>query len=175
MNIRTQRQSGATLIEVLVSVIVLAVGIVGMSALQATSLQNSTRSVLRTQAAYLSYEILDRIRANPSQIYSVDLAAELVAGDCISASCSGSELMQFDLLEWKCGFSQYAGNAICASLALINGTSYLPDTILPGGDGSVSCLAVTAGKQCTVVIRWREERSNASDAAQENFTLNILL
>ena len=62
------RQQGATLIEVLVAVVVLSIGLLGLGVLQGISLRGNTNAYLRTQATNVSYEIIDRMRANRMQI-----------------------------------------------------------------------------------------------------------
>lgn len=55
---------GMTLVEVLVSLVVISVGLLGVVALQAVSLRNGQTSYLRTQATVLADDIIDRMRAN---------------------------------------------------------------------------------------------------------------
>lgn len=57
-------QRGVGLIEVLVAVLVLAIGLLGIAALQASALRNSQNSFERTQAVTLTYSMLDVMRAN---------------------------------------------------------------------------------------------------------------
>ncbi len=69
---------GFTLIEVLVTVIVLAVGLLSMAKLQLSALKSTDSARLRTIATDASYDLVDRIRANPAEILtnlttSVDL------------------------------------------------------------------------------------------------------
>ena len=61
---RGARQQGFTLIEVLVSMIVLAIGLLGLAQLQARGLQFNQDAYVRSQATVLAYEIIDRMRAN---------------------------------------------------------------------------------------------------------------
>lgn len=58
-------QSGATLLEVLVAIVVLAIGLLGLAALQMTSLTSGYSAHQRSQATMLAYDISDRMRARP--------------------------------------------------------------------------------------------------------------
>ena len=58
------RQKGFTLLEVLVAVLVLAIGLLGLAGLQATSLRVNQSASMRSQATNLAYDMADRIRAN---------------------------------------------------------------------------------------------------------------
>ena len=55
---------GVGLIEVLIAVLVMAIGLLGIAAMQATALRNSQSSLERSQAVIQSYGILDAMRAN---------------------------------------------------------------------------------------------------------------
>ncbi len=57
-------QTGFTLLEVLVSVIVLAIGLLGLAGLQASSMRFNQSAYLRSQATVMAYDIIDRMRAN---------------------------------------------------------------------------------------------------------------
>lgn len=63
-----QRQRGVSLIEVLVTVVILSVGLLGVAAMQAFSLQSGQAAFQRTQATTIAYEISDQLRANRSRM-----------------------------------------------------------------------------------------------------------
>ena len=70
-------QRGVTLLEVLVSIVVLSVGLLGYAGLQSASLMNNTNAFQRSQATILTYDIVDRMRANRPNLasYSVSLGS----------------------------------------------------------------------------------------------------
>lgn len=55
---------GATLIEVLIAVVILAIGLLGYAALQSTSLQAGYSAYLRSQATWLASDIIDQMRSH---------------------------------------------------------------------------------------------------------------
>ena len=64
-NVKEGRQSGMTLIETLVALLVLSIGLLRCrAALQMTSLRNNHAAHTRSQATALAYDIADRMRAN---------------------------------------------------------------------------------------------------------------
>lgn len=71
-------QRGATLIEVLVAVLILSVGLLGVAALQAVSLNNNNNAYFRTQAVNLNYEFMDRIRALRLMMLETGMPSELL-------------------------------------------------------------------------------------------------
>lgn len=57
-------QRGVTLIEVMVAVLIGAIGILGAAAMQLKSLKYTESSMFTSQASFYAYDILDRMRAN---------------------------------------------------------------------------------------------------------------
>ena len=67
---------GFSLMEVLVAVLVLAIGLLGLAALQARGVKFNHDAYARSQATYLAYDIIDLMRANRA-----NAAAYVAAGD----------------------------------------------------------------------------------------------
>lgn len=111
-----QKLDGFSLIEVLVALLVLSIGLLGLAALQTTSLQYNTGSYSRTQATLLAYDIMDRMRANSTGFTAgnYDVADNTAASAKISAynsckasscacdtnACNASSLATYDLGQW---------------------------------------------------------------------------
>lgn len=58
-------QRGISLIEVLITVLVLSVGLLGLAGLQLTSLRNNQSAMERSVGVVQSYSIIEAIRADP--------------------------------------------------------------------------------------------------------------
>lgn len=80
MTASRSRQSGVGMVEVMVAVLVLAIGVLGVAALQAITLKNSSSSASRSQAAIQIYSMMDIIRADRINIGSYNTNI-YVAGD----------------------------------------------------------------------------------------------
>ncbi|MFC4312111.1 type IV pilus modification protein PilV [Steroidobacter flavus] len=76
----SRRAAGMTLVEVLVTLVIISVGLLGVAALQLTTVRNNYDSFVRTQAATLAGDMLDRMRANRSMVtqYEIDITNETV-------------------------------------------------------------------------------------------------
>src|SRR5690606_41786398 len=59
-----KKPAGYSLIEVLVALFLLALRVLGAAALQMNSLTFNQTASMRTQATFLAYEMIDRMRAN---------------------------------------------------------------------------------------------------------------
>lgn len=130
------RQGGFTLVEVLVSLLVLSLGLLGLAALQSQSVKSTYSAYLRTQATLYAHDILDRMRANREAArtgaYDLDLAA--TAPVCDPAAY---DLEDCDRAQWRADVSS-----------------------LPGGSGSIAYDPDT--QFVTVVVQWNDERAGGS-------------
>lgn len=70
MNMRIG-QTGVSLIEVLVSLLIMGIGLLGAAALQLDALKFTDSSALTSQASFIAYDMMDRIRANPDGNYAL--------------------------------------------------------------------------------------------------------
>jgi type IV pilus assembly protein PilV len=64
-------QQGMSLIEVLVALVILGVGILGAAAIQLNALKYTDSSRMTSQASFIAYDMMDRIRANAAADYTV--------------------------------------------------------------------------------------------------------
>lgn len=66
-----QAQDGMTLIEVLVALLILGVGLLGAAAFQLNALKYTDSARMSSQASFIAYDMMDRIRANSAADYTV--------------------------------------------------------------------------------------------------------
>ena len=90
-NAPLSKQAGFTLLEIVISIFILAIGLLGLAALQTTSLKNNHSAQYRTTATVSAYDIIDRMRLNPNADYTIALLAP----------GSGSTLKDTDIIAWK--------------------------------------------------------------------------
>lgn len=57
-------EAGFTMIEILVAVLVLAIGLLGVAGVQLVSMQQTTNSALRSEATMYAQTVAERLRAN---------------------------------------------------------------------------------------------------------------
>ncbi|MEH6686099.1 MAG: type IV pilus modification protein PilV [Halopseudomonas sabulinigri] len=125
---RTQR--GATLIEVLIAIVVLAIGLLGLAGLQISSLQSNQSSYYRSQATILAYDLTDRMRANRDAALAGSYAVNFPTSSTENTG-SGSQAAK-DKAEWL--------NRLA--------------TALPEATGKVE----TTSNLVTISVRWNDTR-----------------
>ncbi|MEJ5280859.1 type IV pilus modification protein PilV [Pseudomonas sp. MYb541] len=91
----SRRQIGMTLIEVLVAVLILAMGLLGAAVIQLNALKYTDSSRMTSQASFIAYDMLDRIRANSAVDYSWG-RAERAPVSSASTSVRDLDLHDFD-------------------------------------------------------------------------------
>ena len=92
---------GFTLIEVLISLVIMSVGMLGIAGLYVHSMQAGRTSVLRHNAVTLAGDIADRIRANPRAGAAYGLAG--ANNNCVDGGidCTIGEMAANDIFLWQ--------------------------------------------------------------------------
>jgi type IV pilus assembly protein PilV len=171
------KQKGVSLLEVLISVLVLSVGLLGLGGLQLHSLKSSNDAHFRTVASFLASDLGDRIRINPegvalagyeiSESQSTSICENTTPKLCTeSNTCSVSELATFDLYQIACGVKKGSN----VSLGMKN--------LLPSATLSVDCGGVTCDgdTEHTITLKWVQTDNQDADNDVQVRTLvwNIL-
>jgi len=157
---------GFSMIELLVAVLVLAIGVLGISSMQMLSLQSNRGALHRAEAVHLAYDMLDRIRANPlgtpvGQAYDgLELTdAPPNTNDCYAGNCSAANMVAFDQAVWKCSLGAFHSNNTCQNLRA--GEVIPLETVQPGlplGDGTISVDGGTG--LITITVQWTGVNNN---------------
>jgi len=127
---RINKSNGFSLLEVMASVVVLAVGMLGMASVLISGLRMSQDGYLKSIATNHAYVIMDAMRSNPVALSAGNYNYGLVLPTSLgcSTTCTAATLAQNDAYNWS------------QSLA----------TNLPSGTGAISL----AGGVYTIQVRW---------------------
>ena len=121
-----KHQRGSTMLEVLVTMIIVALGLLGHASLITTSIKANNTAYMRSQATMLSYDILERLRMNRTLAKASSFNITLG-----SAVPNGATIQLTELRDWRANIAQS----------------------LPSGDGSVM---VDGSGTAIIVIQWVE-------------------
>lgn len=94
------RQSGISMIEVLVSIVIVVLGLLGLAGLLSRATVSEMESFQRAQAIVLVQDMVDRINANRKNSMSYVTATPLGTGNSV-ASCAGLNSFARDRCEWN--------------------------------------------------------------------------
>jgi type IV pilus assembly protein PilV len=133
-----RRAAGLGLIEVLVAVAILAFGLLGLAAMQATTLRNNQSASERSEAAIATYAILERMRANYQ--VAANGGYDLAAMTCNPPT--GTDLVTRDQRDWILAIHEGLGPSGCGQI--------------------IGC----GGDTCKIIVQWDDTRGGGSATEQ---------
>lgn len=154
---KLKAQDGITLIEVLVTVLVLAIGGLGIASMQLAGLKYTNGAYARTQSVILANDMVNRIKSNRSKAlegigggnspYAIDNFGAQVTStrDCALNICDTDDLAVYDLSTWLEEIAR----------------------VLPAGQGQITAVEQNnpngiTEPQFTISLRWRQV-ANSTD------------
>lgn len=144
---RAGHEGGFSMLEVLVSLALIAVAMLGQAGMQANALKFSKGASFRMQAVMLANELGERIEANKTGAtaggYVIATATSTVstaATDCSTAACDSTAVAAFDLAQWT---TRVAATLPSASWQITRTVAGNPSTY-------------------AIVLTWQDRRSNAN-------------
>ena len=106
LQITSNKEKGFTLLEVMIALVIFSIGLLGLAGLMAQSTAFTNSAQYRTQATFLAYDMLDRMRANPSEAANPTLRYNLNFGNtpgtatCYATTCTLTQLATADKDQW---------------------------------------------------------------------------
>jgi len=140
--------AGFAMMEVLVTIIVIAIGAMGLAGLQLTSMKFNKESAIRSKATLLAIELSDRMRSNMAGVKAgyytenngytaaITSLAAITAPSCgTTTDCTSANLANLDLSDWR--------TSILASL--------------PQGTGAIVPVGNNDAYAYDIVVMWKEK------------------
>lgn len=139
----SRQSAGFTLLEILVSLLVISIGLLGMAGVQALSINNTNTARMRGIAAIKAESLAGAMHANTAYWQNVSGTVTQstlpTAGSCGSSSCTASQVAGYDVSQWSSELS-------ASTLAL------------PSASGTFSCASSTSAPvSCTITVSWQEK------------------
>ena len=146
---RRQRQRGFTLIEVLVALIVTAVGLLGLAKMQLLAMSSTKEAGSRALIALQAGSLASAMYANGAYWASAAVATSVTAtgtvvkglgvsdgGGCATAKCTGLVLAATDMQTWATAMNNQ----------------------FPTYNASVTCDPTSLPVNCTIAVTWIEQQ-----------------
>lgn len=171
---KAQFNKGLTLIEVLVTIVITSIGLMGLVSLQLQAVRATTDSGNRSQAIWVFNDIINRIHANENFSSQYETDGPYVCAEAPTvcstyhngaalvpavAECSGAQMAAWDIFEVACGLPK--ADAADGSV-LYHGNSI---DHLPGSQLTITCNenpCVDGITSFTVTLEWRERADSES-------------
>jgi type IV pilus assembly protein PilV len=136
-------QHGFSMLEILITLVIVAIALLGTAGLQVNAMRMNKGGQFRTQAIFLASDIAERMEANRAEAvlgtYAVAATSAVGAAAtlCDAAACSSTQLAAWDISQW--------------------GTSIT--NLLPQPSWSITQTAAGNPSTYSIVINWTD-RSN---------------
>lgn len=175
------KSSGLTLIEILVTMVITSIGLMGLLSLQMQAIRSTQDAGNQSQSIWILNDLSSRIRVNESSSLSYVSAnpvscAAVPATVCsnyfngaattTSATCTGAQMAAWDLFEVACGAPRNAST--------VRGN---PISDLPGAQLSVACVTPGCGNgdPLRITLTWRSRADVTEiDGRQRQANDNLL-
>lgn len=193
-NCSTQNShSGFTLVEIMVTMVVMTIGFLGLAGLQATALRSNSGATLRTQAVIYANDMAERIRANPAgvtsnQFLNIDSTVNINCGALpplceeffdqgfgvvtAATNCTPNQMAAFDINAWFCGGIRDGLNANIRGNGLWANPLNPATAILPMASATITCTdsdlvgdidPCSPNSVHTITVNWRTRKEQGSD------------
>ena len=162
------RNAGSSLIEVLVTMVILSIGLLGYAGMQVSSMRSTETGRMRSEVIALASDISDRLKVNQPHVnagaYTGSLSEKPSPPECGTNPCTSRQMSRQDLSSWHERLS-----------------------LLPDGSGNITKTAVTIdgidSTLMTISLCWNEARITTpntscppqSGNALQLFQLRVLL
>lgn len=147
-----QNQNGSSLVEVMVALFVLAIGLLGVLAMQSKSMQYNQSAHVYSQAVYLANDMAERMRSNVAGIanYASAIPTGEPGTDCNLAPCEAAALAEWDKYRWSANVEKF----------------------LPGGDALIEQLPAAGAVPLhyRVSVKFDDSRSDGKENGVDGYS-----
>lgn len=177
INIRNRnasKQSGFSLIEVMIAALILSIGILGVAGLQIIGMKGTQHSYMKQQAASIIYTLTERMRANRQGVidgsYLVDGDNPVNCGSAApgcngsTANCSAANIAAFDLHNVVCGYQATGATHKTGGIIASNANDIV---VLSEGGLDVTYPNGSASGDVRIEVQWSERRFGQEQDGEE--------
>jgi type IV pilus assembly protein PilV len=132
---------GFSLLEVLITIVVIAIGLLGLAGLQTRLQVSEMEAYQRSQALMLLQDMADRVAANRANAADYVAFSPLGTGDSQDTNCAGLSGAALDACEWS--------NSLKGAGETVDGSNV---GAMVGGRG---CIQVVALDEYLITVAWQ--------------------
>ena len=149
-----QAQRGATLLEILITLVLTTIGLLGMASLQTRSINDNFDAQANSRAMFLVTDLAERMRANMPGVWAGNYQRTAMTGnvysgaDCTNNVCTPATMAAYDLAQW---FNSHLRSELPDADATITSLSggWTPTYTSPSGTTQQAPL------QVRIRLRWQ--------------------
>jgi type IV pilus assembly protein PilV len=158
------KSRGFTLIEVLISMIILAIGLLGLAAMQAVSLRDNQDAYYYQQATLLAYEMQDRIRGNGIYWEGNAIPSPAQGNSCNSSTnvCTAAQMAAYDYWYWQDSVSKVLPTPKSGAVATISSSAV----------ANTPCVKTYSTSLC-LITRWGRTNSKSTGKLSQDATFYL--
>ncbi len=131
----TNRECGFSLLEALVSMVIISIGLLGLAALQASGIRFNHDAYVRTQATTLAYDVIERMRIDSTNAIGTNAYSGTYSAASATANCDY--------------------RSVAASAAINCWQIEIRDN-LPGGGVIISNASGANSNEFTITLSWQD-------------------
>lgn len=150
---------GFTLIEVLISMVILSIGLLGLAAMQAVSLRDNLDSYYYQQATLLAYEMQDRIKGNSGVDWLNVTPSYSVTACTKDAPCTAQQMAENDYGYWETSVKATLPNPASSTTKMV-------DIQLSSSVNKAGCKGTYSTSLC-LITTWARANSTDSNKASK--------
>ncbi len=172
-----RRQSGFSLIEVMVAALILSTAILGVAGLQMLGMKGTQQSFMKTQAMGMIHSMTERMRANQMGVvagnYTLNSAIfhcpteEAAMPNCSGGDCSSAQIATIDKVAIVCGYS----TALGVRTGGVKTTSTNDNVTLANGTMTVACVDCPLG-DIRIQIAWDKRAFDEEAPVPDTIIIN---
>jgi type IV pilus assembly protein PilV len=163
---KSRKASGFTMLEVLITLVVISIGLLGLAGLQIFALKNTQDAGFRVTATLLANDMIDRMKANYEGVifdhynrssaadYTTQVAACVTTPSATATGCTASDFAQNDRFEWA--------QRVAASLPGGQAVVCVTSTPNAGTDSSAPACDNVGTTAYAIKIWWVADRTQAN-------------
>jgi type IV pilus assembly protein PilV len=151
--VNRNRAAGMTLVEILITLLIVSIGLLGVAGLHSYSMRNNYDALMRSHASALVSEMMDRMRVNRNLVYTGGAASEyeIAISDAAPAVGTGSSQAIRDVAAWLGTLAEQ----------------------LPNGDGRIDIDQAT--RVVTIEVQWGERGDGVTAASVMSFVTSTVI